>query len=106
MYLLVLQVIFNTIFTKMHGASLASSGLINGIQRNAKAQRGRKMSKVVPVNSSYQANHHSAALEKWLDFPVDQHQPVFFNSIKVWLIWLLWTNKSMAALIIPYVTEN
>eukprot|EP01032_Pedospumella_encystans_P015700 gene15700-17943_t len=37
-------------------------------------------------------------LESWLDFPVDENFSIIFNSFKMWMTWLIWTNKSMAGL--------
>jgi hypothetical protein len=52
----------------------------------------------MPEEFQFNPKVSESFLENWLDFPVGKNTSVLFNSFRMWVIWLIWTNKSMAGL--------
>jgi len=65
---------------------------------NLASIRARSAARILPVGDSYKPQKSECFLENWLDFPVNDKRNEVFYSIRLWLVWLLWTNKGMAGL--------
>jgi hypothetical protein len=78
---------------------------ISGRKKNADPNQKHNIDKIrdqssrsLPEEFHYKPKVSESFLEEWLDFPVDRKVSVAFNSIKMWMVWLIWTSKGMAGL--------
>ena len=82
----------------MSGLSFIGSKKKNANRKTNIDKLKTKSLRAMPEEFQFNPKVSEDFLESWLDFPVDESFSVVYNSLKMWLTWLIWTNKSMAGL--------